>query len=194
MLRTLLFDEYDIDGDTISFLEIQQQVKRAQDMLGENIVYDDTLLDELQLDEISEQQYEKNDKELETKTLQQILEEHIIPLRNKGHTSGHLRQTLKHVSNKHRVIDILKTGERKCLIEGFTPNAGAEVSMGGSYLKMRRICNHDFMKSLKKGLAVAFSENALRRTKQMSQVHVSKTVWAEKAGTIEGRTCLHGSS
>jgi hypothetical protein len=181
-------------GGDISSTNIQAWMKSAEELLGEDIIYNDKLIASLNLQEISEEHYRHNDAAIGAGTsLDSILSASLVPHKLKGQSAQQLRTTLKQVTNKHKIIDLLQNGQREAMIASFTPNGGREVSSGGSYRSMRAICNQSIFDLQRKGQCVIFSYDMLKSTGAMNELHVSPLVWATKPGKVLGRTCLHAS-
>ena len=182
-----------VSGD-ISSVTINTWIQSAAKLLGEDIIYNDTLIASLNLHDITEDDYRQNDAAVEGgASLDSILTAHLIPHKLKGQSADEMRKTLKHVTNRHKIIDLLQNGQRRAMVESFIPNGGREVSSGGSYKKMRQICNQSIYDLHQKNQCVIISYDTLKRMGAMDELHVSPLVWATKPGKVLGRTCLHAS-
>jgi hypothetical protein len=183
-------------GD-ITHNTVMSWIQGASQVLGEDVVYNDELIAQLKEEgiiiSITEEHYKHNDALLSTQPLHSILDAATHPLRLKGQAATELRSTLKGVNNRHRVIDILQNGQRKCMVPEFKPNGGREVSFSGSYRNKYEICNQSIFELQSKGQVMIFSKDALAKHGCLSSLHISTLVWATKMNKILGRTCLHAS-
>lgn len=173
---------------------IEEALKTAKEEIGPAIVYDQALMDSLECDEFELVDYAENDAKLKQGlTLNEILEESLVPLRCKAGSEEELRQRFAGLDGAETAIEVLCHGARDMMIDDFTPNGGKEMSPSPSYLKMRPICN-DALKSLvREGKAIAFSMDTLIETGAMKELHDSSLMWAEKAKKEKGRVCLNTS-
>ena len=173
--------------------EILRQVQEAKEFLGDNIVYDSATFEEMDLQEIKEESYRANDKKLEDRSFEEILEAALEPLRYKGESKEKLGKSLKSVSNRFKVIDLLGTGQRRFMKREFEPNGGREFRFSSSYNQMRPICNNAVAELDELGRVLLFTENALAKAGVMPRLHVGTFVWTPKVNKKKGRTCLHAS-
>ena len=193
-IQTLLAPNTDLVSGDISPAVIHAWIESAEALLGEDIIYNDELIASLNLQDIRSEDYRDNDAAVQAgATLESILATSIQPHKLKGQSADDLRKTLKQVTNRHKIIDLLQNGQRSAMKESFQPNGGREVSSGGSYRKMRQICNQSVYDLKQRGRCVIFSYDALKEQGAMNELHVSPLVWATKAGKVLGRTCLHAS-
>ena len=178
-----------------SLANLNGWIQEARLVLGENIIYSDEFVRSLNLSDFKKEEYEHNDKMLRTPgiTLDALISSKTKIHKLKGQPEKELIKTLKDISTRWRVIDILKYGQRKFMKEGFSPNGGAEVSIGGSYRKMRDICNNAVYKLYEKGQVLIFTKDALAQTGNLKDLHISKLVWTQDPSKVEGRTCLNAS-
>lgn len=193
LITTVLTSTNDMRGDT-TIEQVDSWRKESRDQLGYDIVYDAETLSAMGLRDFEKKHWESNDKLLKSNSLKYIIQQATKPLNLKGETSSELRKSLKNVSNRTKVIDIVSNGQRKFLTDEFKPNGGKETSYGGSYKSMRAVCNNTLLKLVEKGRALVFTEAALEASGEMASIHINKLVWAEKTDTPDGRTCLHGSA
>ena len=178
-------------GDNVE--EILRQVQEAKKFLGYNIVYDSATFEEMDLQEIKVESYRANDKKLETSSFDEILEAALEPLRYKGESKEQLSKSLKSVSNRFKVVDLLGTGQRRLMQRDFEPNGGREFQFSSSYNKMRPICNNAVAELDELGRVLIFTEEALVRVGIMPTLQVGTFVWTPKVNKKKGRTCLHAS-
>ena len=175
---------------------IRAMLETASALVGLPVIYDDALFSSLNLDEINMKDFTTNDDLLRAgMTLEQIIEPNLVPLRLKGQSAAELRQTFQDLPSVEKVIDVLSVGSRPFMIPAFVPNGCAEVSAGGSYSKMKPICNDAFVKLIRcdPPKALVFSKDALISSGQLDKLHVNTTEWAPKPGKINGRVCLNAS-
>ena len=186
--------DYSVDGEMMSSHNLLLWIQHSETLLGEDIVYNDELITSLNLRDITTADCLPNDTALATgTTLDAIIAKNLTPHLLKGQSALELRTTLAHVTNAVQVIDLLQNGQHRFMQEGFVPNGGREVSSGGSYLNMRRICNQSIYDLLQKRQCLVFSYDILVQCDAMKELHVSPLVWTTKAGKVLGRTCLHAS-
>ena len=94
-------------------------------------------------------------------TLNEILEESLVPLRCKAGSEEELRQRFAGLlDGAETAIEVLCHGARDMMIDDFTPNGGKEMR-----------CN-DALKSLvREGKAIAFSMDTLIETGAKKELH-----------------------
>ena len=186
-----LFPE-DMGFYTTSFLA--KHLTAAKNLLGRDVVYNEQLFEELELNEFTEDHYLSNDTALQHRSLDDILEQAIAPLRMRGNIIQQIRSSdYNNISNKHNVIDVLNVGQRRFMVKNFIPNGMKEVACGKSYLKMRPPCNDALLEVVNQGRAIVFLVDALKQHNAMDHLHVNPTSWAPKTGKLKGRTCLNAS-
>ena len=184
--------EYLMHGITIETLDVW--ISEASTILGLNVVYDDALILSLGLKDFKKSDCQPFDKALaQHGGIDEILSKMKTKQCLKGQTAQQLRHTLKDTSTMHKTIDILQNGTRRCMVDGFVPNGGREISTGSSYLLKRSICNHAVRKLYDKGQVAIFSLKALQDHDVLKHLHISPLVWTENALKVLGRTCLHAS-
>ena len=167
------------------------EVQLAKTALGMDVVYNEEMLSTMNLQDFTESDYEAQDVALRTTSLEAVLESAAKPHRSKGLPESGIRAYLNKDSELEQVLDLLGQGAQCPMRKDFKPNGGKETSVGGSYLKYRRICNNAILELVRAGKAVAFSKDALEAEGVMDALHISPLVWAPKADDPHGRTCLH---
>ena len=174
--------------------KLEKLLSDATTLLGLDVVYDAATFKSLNLEDFTQEDFESNDNLLKQEVkLNDIIEHHLQPLRLKGLPADGIRSTFSGCSDVENVIDILEAGSRRYMNDDFTENGGREVSVGGSYRKMRPICNDNFKQLAKEGKALVFSKDALFESGEMSKLHISRSEWATKVGKVKGRTCHNAS-
>ena len=176
-----------------TYTQVGHWLTEARTSLGDNVHYDESLFATLNLKRLTATHYTHNDAALSAHSLDSLLRQAAAPIRNKGATADELRERLHGTTHRHKIVDILKTGQRATMLPTFVPNGGRELAHGGSYATMLPICNHAIVEMIEAGRAIAFSKDALQAHGCMEGVHVSPLVWAPKAGKIMGRVCFDGS-
>jgi hypothetical protein len=192
LIAAVLAPQSDIGGDTTPE-QVQEWLEEAKVKIGLDVVYDDATMEGMNLREFNTTHWERNDMKLRTEPIEEIVRQAISPLLLKGESADELRVSLKNVTNRHKVIDILSNGQRKWMINSYRPDGGRERSFGRSYLDKRRICNNALVKLVEQGRALAFTEDAMRSSHQLEKLSTSPLAWAPKTDEPKGRTCLNAS-
>ena len=147
----------------------------------------------MNLTPLTRQHCEEGDRALlNGKTLDEIFEEKLIPLRNPGAMPKDVRKHFDCASSVETAIDLLSNGLITPMQEGFKPNEGRECGHGTSYLSRMPLCNHSLVEFIKLGRGIVLSWDVLVKTNQLKNCYISAIVHA-LSKKVEGRTCLHNS-
>ena len=191
VLSLLLPDPVPLELKPLNPTNVAQAVRESRQMLGTDIVYDEEFYRTRAIPDIECCDFEANDRALDTENLETILERVIKTKKLQGMQPDELRNFFAGVSQIERAIEILSEGEKPFMKPGFKCNGGKECTPGATYRDKRRLCNMAILKLAQAGRVILFSRDALERAQQMSKLHKSPLIWAEKADAEEGRTCLH---
>jgi hypothetical protein len=173
--------------------DIPTLLREAEQMIGIVPKYDKSFYDSLNLNPLTRKHCEEGDQALLSgKTLDEIFEKQLITLRNPGATPEDVRRHFDCASNIETAIDLLSNGLITPMHEGFKRNEGRECSHGTSYLSRLPLCNHSLVEFIKLGRGIVLSWDALMKTGQLKNCHISAIVHA-LSKKAEGRTYLHNS-
>jgi hypothetical protein len=173
------------------FSKVRDAADEARHSIGADVVYYDALFQSLQLQDFGSQHYAENDALLRTSSLEGMLLAGTRRRCSKRLRGKEMDSFLEGNPNAPAIKDLLANGMRDFMRPTYTPNGAKETQVGGSYLKYRPLCNAALLTLVEEGRAIAFSRDALAESDQLRGIQVSPLVWAPKAGSVKGRTCVN---